>query len=194
VARRYIMDAKYLFLNNITVSVKDAEQLVHDAQVKLLQALEESKLTYLIKGFDDVVYKSVDEMVEDAKSQLKYAEELLKIAKTDDFIKSTYEYINKNKNKLNKYSYDDIEQLVNNSDFVDKFDNKCKVIDSIYSIITDNNDKIYDDDLSLFYIGKNFSYVDFVFDTVGQLGLYNDNTTVGAAGFLYLMNNLCSVA
>lgn len=187
------MNAKYLYLNNITVSVKDAKKLVHDAQVTLLQALEESKLTYLIKGFDDVVYKSVDDMVADAESQLRYAEELLKTAKTNEFMKSTYEYINKNKNKLNKYSYDDIEQLVNNSDFADKLDNNCKVIDSIYSIITDNN-KIYDDESSLFYIGKNFSYVDFVFDTVKKLGLYNDNATVGAAGFLYLINNLCSVA
>jgi hypothetical protein len=199
VARRYIMNtkylSKYLFLNNYSVSIEDAEKLVHDAQVELLQALEESRLTYLIKGFDDIVYKSVDEMVDDAKLQLKYAEDILKFAKTDDFMKSTYEYINKNKKKLRKYSRYDIMQLINNSDFADKFDDKYNVIDAIYSIITYDKNKLYqDDETSLFVIGENFSYVDSVFDTVKQMGVYVDNMTVGAAGFLYLMNNLCSVA
>ena len=55
-------------------------------------------------------------------------------------------------------------------------------------------DKIYDIDSSLYYIGKNFYYVDYIMYNIDDLGLYNNHETVGAAALLYIANKLCDVA
>lgn len=119
--------------------------------------------------------------------------EKYKVHKDDDFIDSVLNYIEQNKNKLTTYSYDDIQHIVINSKFDKYFDHEGTVIECVYNLIN-CKDPDFDKDNELYHIGKNFSYVDGIYDTIKQAGLHCRYLVFGAFGFMSLIQDLTDVA
>jgi hypothetical protein len=183
------MNKKYLFSNNDSDSINKATKTVHDIQVELLQALEEDKLICSIKGFDDIVYKASAERVEQLKIDLEFFQMHLERVKINCFIDSAFNYINKN--KLNKYSRDDINNAVLNSKLKKQFKNTNIITNCIYNIINSDGTGIHGD---LYHISKNFIHCNEVYDAIKQQNLLYTYDTIGILITMCIALDLTDVA